>query len=275
MINFNGAAALETPEFMLERLDEFGGPDSYNHYAVGWAHAMDTPYQWTKQVASHWGGTRNGTIVHWPAGFEAQGEIRTQFAHVIDVAPTVLDAAGLPEPTFVNGVQQTPMQGVSMRYAFDDAGGRGAPRDAVLRDVRQPRHLPQGLDRGDPAQDARGCSSARQAPAFDDDVWELYDTSVDWTQFDDSRAEHPDGSHELQRLFLIEAARNNVLPLDDRVAERLIPDARRPADAREGQPAAALRRHGPAVGELGRQHQEQVARRHRRDRRARRMARRA
>ena len=95
MINFNGAAALETPEFMMERLDDFGGPDSYNHYAVGWAHAMCTPYQWTKQVASHWGGTRNGTIVHWPAGIKAQGEIRNQFAHVIDVAPTVLEAAGL------------------------------------------------------------------------------------------------------------------------------------------------------------------------------------
>ena len=154
MINFNGAAALETPEFLIERLDEFGGPDSYNHYAVGWAHAMDTPYQWTKQVASHFGGTRNGTIVHWPAGFEAKGEVRTQFSHVIDVAPTVLDAAGLAEPKFVNGVQQTPMQGVSMRYAFDDAGGRGAPRDAVLRDVRQPRHLPQGLDRRHAPQDA-------------------------------------------------------------------------------------------------------------------------
>ena len=154
MINFNGAAAIETPEFMMERLDEFGGPDSYNHYAVGWAHAMDTPYQWTKQVASHFGGTRNGTIVHWPAGFEAKGEIRTQFAHVIDVAPTVLDAAGLAEPTFVHGVQQTPIQGVSMRYAFDDAGRRRAPRDAVLRDVRQPRHLPQGLDRGHAPQDA-------------------------------------------------------------------------------------------------------------------------
>ena len=98
MINFNGAAALETPEFMMERLDEFGGPDSYNHYAVGWAHAMCTPYQWTKQVASHWGGTRNGTIVHWPAGIEARGEIRSQFTHVIDVAPTVLEAAGLPAP---------------------------------------------------------------------------------------------------------------------------------------------------------------------------------
>ena len=120
MINFNGAAALETPEFMIERLDDFGGPDSYNHYAVGWAHALDTPYQWTKQVASHWGGTRNGTIVHWPNGIRAKGDLRTQFAHVIDVAPTVLEAAGLPAPTVVNGVQQMPLHGVSMAYSFDD-----------------------------------------------------------------------------------------------------------------------------------------------------------
>ena len=93
MINFNGAAAIETPEFLNARLDKLGGPESYNHYAVGWAHAMNTPYQWTKQVASHWGGTRNGTIVHWPNGFPGKGEIRTQFHHVIDIAPTMLEAA--------------------------------------------------------------------------------------------------------------------------------------------------------------------------------------
>ena len=231
MINFNGAAALETPEFMIERLDEFGGPNSYNHYAVGWAHAMDTPYQWTKQVASHFGGTRNGTIVHWPAGFEAKGEIRTQFTHVIDVAPTVLDAAGLAEPKFVNGVQQTPMQGVSMRYAFDDAaaderhetqyfemfGNRGIYHKGWTAVTR---HKTPWLLVGE------------QAPAFDDDVWELYDTNVDWTQFEDVSAQHPERLHELQRLFLIEATRNNVLPLDDRVAERLDAGRRRPPDAR-------------------------------------------
>src|SRR5215211_6746099 len=90
---FNGAAALETPEFMAAHIDDFGTPKAYNHFAVGWAHAMDTPYQWTKQVASHWGGTRNGTIVHWPRGIAARGEVRSQFHHVIDVAPTVLEAA--------------------------------------------------------------------------------------------------------------------------------------------------------------------------------------
>jgi len=121
MINFNGMAAIETPAFLTARLDKLGGPESYNHYAVGWAHALDTPYQWTKQVASHWGGTRNGTIVHWPKGIKAKGEIRTQFHHVIDVAPTLLEAARLPEPVSVNGVQQMPIEGVSILYSFNDA----------------------------------------------------------------------------------------------------------------------------------------------------------
>ena len=118
----NGAFGLETTEFMVSRIDDFGTPDAYNHYAVGWAHAMDTPYQWTKQVASHWGGTRNVTVVHWPRGIKSRGEIRSQFHHVIDLAATVLGAAGLPEPTSVNGVQQQPLHGVSMAYSFDDAG---------------------------------------------------------------------------------------------------------------------------------------------------------
>ena len=105
----------------MSQLDKLGGPESAPHYAVGWAHAMCTPYQWTKQVASHWGGTRNGTVVHWPNGISAKGEVRHQFAHVIDVAPTVLEAAGLPAPTQVNGVTQQPMHGVSMPYACHDA----------------------------------------------------------------------------------------------------------------------------------------------------------
>ena len=128
MITLNGAAALETAEFMAARIDQFGTPAAYNHYAVGWAHAMDTPYQWTKQVASHWGGTRNGTIVHWPTGIAARGEIRTQFSHVIDVAPTVLEAAGLPEPTFVHGVQQVPLQGVEHGLLLRRRGRARAPR---------------------------------------------------------------------------------------------------------------------------------------------------
>jgi arylsulfatase A-like enzyme len=223
MINFNGAAALETPEFMMARLDKFGGPESYNHYAVGWAHALDTPYQWTKQVASHFGGTRNGTIVHWPKGVQGKGELRTQFHHVIDVAPTILEVAGLPQPTFVNGVQQHPIEGVSMAYSFNDAkaaeqhetqyfemwGNRGIYHKGWTAVTR---HKTPWLLVGE------------VTPAFDDDKWELYDTSKDWSQANDLSKLMPEKLHELQRLFLIEAARFNVLPLDDSLASRINPD---------------------------------------------------
>ncbi|WP_411875313.1 hypothetical protein [Vulcanococcus limneticus] len=114
MITLKGFDHLETADYLRERIDRLGGVESYNHYAVGWAHAMCTPYQWIKKVASHFGGTRNGTIVHWPAGIKAKGELRNQFHHGIDLAATVLEAAGLPQPLFVNGVQQKPLEGVSM-----------------------------------------------------------------------------------------------------------------------------------------------------------------
>jgi len=223
MINFNGAAALETPEFMMARLDKFGGPESYNHYAVGWAHALDTPYQWTKQVASHFGGTRNGTIVHWPKGVQAKGELRTQFHHVIDVAPTILEVAGLPQPTFVNGVQQHPIEGVSMAYSFNDAKAAE-------------RHETQYFEMfGNRGIYHKGWTAVTRhktpwilvgevTPAFDDDKWELYDTSKDWSQANDLSKQMPEKLHELQRLWLIEAVRNNVLPLDDQVAQRMNPD---------------------------------------------------
>ena len=135
LLMLNGAGEFETVDSMASHVAEFGGPTAYNHYAVGWAHAMDTPYQWTKQVASHWGGTRNGTIVHWTNGIDSRGEVRSQFHHVIDIAATVLDVAGIPEPAFVNGVQQMPLHGVSMAYTFDDASAPGASRDPIFRDV--------------------------------------------------------------------------------------------------------------------------------------------
>jgi arylsulfatase A-like enzyme len=217
MLTFNGAAALETAEFMASRIDSFGTPAAYNHYAVGWAHAMDTPYQWTKQVASHWGGTRNGTIVHWPGGIRSKGEHRTQFHHVIDVAPTVLEAAGLPEPVFVNGVQQMPLHGVSMAYSFDDAGAGGR---------RQTQYFEMFVNRGiyhkgwtAVTRHSIPWDPTAVLPAFDDDVWELYGPG-DWTQAHDLAAEQPGKLRELQRLFLIEAVKYNVLPLDDRRIER-------------------------------------------------------
>jgi arylsulfatase A-like enzyme len=219
MANFNAMAALETTEFMADRLDKFGGPESYNHYAVGWAWAMDTPFQWTKQVASHWGGTRNGTIVHWPAGIQARGELRSQFCHVIDLAPTVLEVAGIPEPTMVNGVTQSRMEGTSMVYSFDAT-------DAPERHDLQ--YFEMFANRGIYFQGWSAVTKHRtpwllgavQLPAFDDDVWELYDGSKDYSQAHDLAQDMPDKLHELQRLWLIEATKYNVIPLDDRTAER-------------------------------------------------------
>ncbi len=223
MANFNGLAALETPEFLMERLDKLGGPESYNHYAVGWAHAMNTPYQWTKQVASHWGGTRNGTIVSWPKGIKAKGELRTQFSHVIDVAPTILEAAGLPQPVSVEGIQQDPIEGVSMLYAFDDA--KAAER-------HETQYFEMFGNRGIYHKGWTAVTKHRtpwilvgqKTVALDDDVWELYDTTKDWSQANDLSKKMPEKLHELQRLWLIEAARYKVLPIDDRVAEKLNPD---------------------------------------------------
>ncbi len=188
LIILNGAFGLETVDFMTSRINEFGTPTAYNHYAVGWAHAMDTPFQWTKQIASHWGGTRNGTIVHWPNGIKAKGEVRTQFHHVIDVAATVLDVAGLPEPT--SSTASSRCRCTASRWRRRSTT-RAPPRggDAVLRDVLQPRHLPQGLDCGHTAQHPLGLAS--ESPALDDDVWELYGPD-DWTQAHDLAAEQPE-----------------------------------------------------------------------------------
>jgi arylsulfatase A-like enzyme len=220
LVVLNGAFGLETTEFMASRIDDFGTPAAYNHYAVGWAHAMDTPYQWTKQIASHWGGTRNGTVVHWPRGIEARGEVRSQFHHVIDVAPTILEAAGLPAPVAVNGVQQRPLEGLSMRYSFDDA-------DAA--DRRTTQYFEMFCNRGVYHEGWTAVTRhsipwvATEMPALDDDVWELY-APEDWTQAHDLAAEQPEKLAELQEVFLAEARRYNVLPLDDRRFERFNPD---------------------------------------------------
>jgi arylsulfatase A-like enzyme len=216
----NGMADIETPEFLASKIDDFGGPHAYNHYAVGWAHAMDTPYQWTKQIASHWGGTRNGTIVHWPKGIKAKGETRSQFHHVIDIAPTILEAAGLPQPTIVNSAQQAPMEGVSMLYAFTDA--KAAER-------RKTQYFEMFCNRGIYHKGWTAVTrhstpwTFGKMPALDDDQWELYDPK-DWTQAHDIATDNHEKLRELQRLWLIEAVKYSVLPLDDRRIERFNPD---------------------------------------------------
>jgi arylsulfatase len=219
----NGMGGLESVEFMREHIHDFGTPKSYNHYAVGWAHALCTPYQWTKQVASHFGGTRNGTIVHWPAHIQARGELRTQFAHVIDVAPTVLEAAGIPHPTIVNSIMQAPIEGKSLVYSFDDAD---APETHDLQ------YFEMFCNRGIYHKGWTAVTKHRTPwetgaavmPSFDEDVWELYDTNKDWTQARDLSKEMPEKLAELQRLWLIEAVKYGVLPLNDLFAERINPE---------------------------------------------------
>ncbi len=223
MLNFNGLADIESPEFLASRIDKLGGPESYNHYAVGWAHAMCTPYQWTKQVASHWGGTRNGTVVHWPKSIKAKGEVRSQFHHVIDVAPTILEAAGLPEPISVNGVQQRLIEGVSMLYSFNDA--KAAERhETQYFEMFGNRGIYHNGWTAVTKHKTPWILVGEKTPPFDDDVWELYDTTKDWTQAKNLARQMPQKLKDLQRLWLIEAARYNVLPLDDRPDVRMNPD---------------------------------------------------
>ena len=218
----NGLSAVETPAFLMSKIDEFGGPKAFNHYAVGWAHAMNTPYQWTKQVASHFGGTRNPAIVHWPNGIQAKGEIRSQFSHVIDIAPTILEAAGLPAPTIVNSVQQAPLEGASMLYAFNDA---------KAAEHRETQYFEMFCNRGiyhkgwmAVTRHSTPWDMSKALPAFDADVWELYDTSKDWTQAHDLATTMPEKLRHLQELFMIEAGKYSVFPLDDRRVERFNAD---------------------------------------------------
>jgi arylsulfatase len=220
MTTLNGMPGIETTEFLLSKIDDFGTPKAYNHYAVGWAHALCAPYQWTKQVASHWGGTRNGTIVHWPNGLKAKGEVRNQFHHVIDIAPTILEAAGLPAPASVNGIAQAPLEGVSML---------GTLRDGTAPETHDVQYFEMFGNRGiyhrgwTAVTKHRTPWKADQPPPFDDDVWELYGPD-DWTQAHDLAAKNPEKLAELQRLWLIEAVKYNVVPLDDRGFERINAD---------------------------------------------------
>ncbi|MFJ7626033.1 arylsulfatase [Streptomyces sp. NPDC097595] len=229
----------DTLEDMLEHIEDIGGPDCFNHYPVPWAHAMNTPYQWTKQVASHWGGTRNGMIVHWPAGIgdAEKGGLREQFTHVNDIAPTLLEIAGIPEPTSVNGVTQKPMEGVSLAYTFGDA-------DAPERHTTQ--YFEVFGNRGIYHDGWSACTMhgvpwvlLGQRPRFTDDVWELY-APGDHAQARDLAAEQPERLRKLQDLFLIEGSKYQVFPLDDRKVARAFPEtAGRPSLA-EGRPSVRL-----------------------------------
>jgi len=217
MTYFNGVQ--EQVADMLKVMDKWGGPETYPHMAAGWAVALDTPYQWTKQVASDFGGTKVGVAVHWPKGIKARGEQRSQFTHVIDVAPTILEAAKLPEPKVVNGVKQRPMDGVSMAYTFDDAKAKE-------------RHTTQYFEMfGNRAIYHEGwfARTIHRAPwemkprraVNDNSAWELFDTRSDFSLVNDLAKKQPQKLAELQALFMREAERNYALPIDDRTVERV------------------------------------------------------
>jgi len=215
MMALNGI--VNTAEINMPHLDEWGGPKTFPHYAIGWAWAGDTPFQWTKQIASHYGGTTNGLVIHWPERIKAKGEVRSQFTYVTDIAPTVLEAANLPFPKSVNGTVQRPFDGESLVYTFDDAkakerhttqyfemfGNRGIYNDGW---VAATRHSIPWLMVAN--------------PPLSKDVWELYHVADDFSEANDLAAKNPAKLKELQDLFMKEAARNHVLPIDDRRSER-------------------------------------------------------
>ena len=216
MTYFNGVQ--ETVADMLKKYDEWGGPSTYPHMAAGWAVAGDAPFMWTKQVASNFGGTRNGMVVYWPKRVKAKGEVRSQFHHVIDVAPTVLEAASLPEPKSVNGVVQEPIHGVSMMYTFDDAKAEGRHKVQYFEIFANRGIYANGWFAG----------TVHKAPwemqprrALLDDIWELYDTRTDFSLVNNLAAQDPGKLKEMQDLFMKEAVTYRVLPIDDRSVERV------------------------------------------------------
>jgi arylsulfatase len=215
----------ESIPYLLSMIDELGGPLAYNHYPVGWAHAMDTPMQWTKQVASHFGGTRNGMVISWPAHIKDKGGLRSQFAHVIDIVPTIYEAAGITPPKMMDGVEQKPLDGVSLVYTFDEAkaptrhttqyfelvGNRAIYKDGWMANTT-PLRLPW--------------VTIGEEPNPDDFKWELYNISEDFSQANNLATKNPDKLKELQAAFDVEAKKYNVYPLDSSFASRADPSIR-------------------------------------------------
>jgi arylsulfatase len=216
MTYFN--AVRENVADILKHYDELGGPTSYGHYAAGWAVAGDTPFMWTKQIAANYGGTRNGMVVHWPRSITAKGELRSQWHHVIDIAPTILEAAGLPEPRSVNGTLQTPIEGVSMLYTFNDANAKSRHTTQYFEIFANRAIYNDGWLAGTVHREP--WSPAPRA-TLQNDVWELYDTRTDFSLANDLAAAQPEKLKEMRDLFMKEAVRNQVLPLDDRSLERI------------------------------------------------------
>ena len=215
---FNGVQ--ETLDMQLNKIDELGTEHTYNHFAAGWAVAGNTPFTWTKQVASNFGGTRNGMVMHWPAGITAKGEVRSQFHHVIDVAPTVYTAAGVPAPRMVNGVEQQPIEGVAMNYSFNDAKAADTRKTQYFEMIGNRAIYHDGWYAG--TIHKAPWEAAPRRP-LTDDVWELYNVNEDFSQANDLAAKEPAKLEELKKKFMEEAVKYHVLPIDDRSIERFDP----------------------------------------------------
>lgn len=208
-------------EQVLARIDDLGGPMTFNHYPIGWAHAMDTPFQWTKQVASHFGGTRNALAISWPKRIKARGEIRSQFHHVIDVLPTILEAAGVPQPMSVYGVEQAPIEGVSMVYSFDGAKAPSTRGTQYFEMFANRAIYNDGWVATTTPTTPPWVAVAEAIDPIDGYEWELYNVEEDFSQAKNVAAANPEKLRELQRLFYIEAVKHDVLPLDNSKVERL------------------------------------------------------
>ncbi|MHA3789176.1 arylsulfatase [Flavobacterium hauense] len=218
---------VDTEEFMLKNLDDFGGPWMAEHYSHSWAHAMNTPYQWDKKIASHLGGTRTGMVISWPKGIKQTGQVRSQYAHITDIVPTILEAAKIPQPKKVDGFDQQPMAGKSLMYSFDNAkapethttqyyeiiANRAIYKDGWLASTT-PRNLPW-----------QGHPIPSENPETDY-KWELYDLTKDFSQTDNIAAKNPEKLKEMQKAFDEEARKYNVYPLDDRYIDRVNPENR-------------------------------------------------
>ncbi|MCB1130782.1 MAG: arylsulfatase [Verrucomicrobiae bacterium] len=211
----------ETFDELYAKKDLLGGPMTFNHYPIGWAHAMDTPFQWTKQVASHFGGTRNGMAISWPAKIKARGEIRDQFCHVIDIMPTVLEAASLPQPMSVYGVEQAPVEGTSLVYAFNDAKADSQRKTQYFEMFANRALYHDGWVATTTPTTPPWDSVAKPVDPIDGYEWELYNVDEDFSEANNLAKQEPDRLRELQRLFYIEAVKYDVLPLDNSKVERL------------------------------------------------------
>ncbi|XUM19965.1 arylsulfatase [Bradyrhizobium oligotrophicum S58] len=208
----------ESVQDILKHYDDLGSRMTYSHYAAGWAVAGDTPFTWTKQVASSYGGTRNGMVIHWPKGIAAKGEVRSQWHHVIDIVPTILEATKIPEPKSVNGTVQTPIEGVSMAYSFANATAPSSHTTQYFEIFGNRAIYSDGWLAGTVH---RAPWETKNRRPLEQDIWELYDTRSDFSLVNDLAAKNPDKLKELQDLFLKEAVKYSVLPLDDRTLERL------------------------------------------------------